>query len=76
VWWLVRTRLLSLPTHSIDAQDEAAQRVSLMTLHSAKGLEFGNVFFAGFEDGIVPLIRCPAHTASYTSSRVLGGSCM
>ena len=38
-------------------QDEAAQRVSLMTLHSAKGLEFQNVFFVGFEDGLVPYFR-------------------
>ena len=31
--------------------------MSLMTLHSAKGLEFKNVFIAGFVDGLMPLLR-------------------
>lgn len=38
----------------IDSVDESDNRVLLMTLHSAKGLEFPNVYLAGMEDGIFP----------------------
>lgn len=32
--------------------------VTLMTIHSAKGLEFDNVFVAGMEEGVFPHSRC------------------
>lgn len=38
----------------IDTVDEGQDYVLLMTLHSAKGLEFPRVFLTGMEDGIFP----------------------
>ena len=37
-----------------DVYDASKDRVSLMTLHTAKGLEFENVFIIGVEDGLLP----------------------
>lgn len=37
-----------------DEDDGGNDRVALMTIHSAKGLEFDNVFLIGMEDGIFP----------------------
>ncbi len=41
----------------IDNYDEAQETVTLMTLHSAKGLEFKNVFLIGMEEGLFPGVR-------------------
>ncbi|MBQ8278228.1 MAG: DNA helicase PcrA [Roseburia sp.] len=38
----------------IDSLDEESDHVVLMTLHSAKGLEFPKVFLTGMEDGLFP----------------------
>ncbi|MCC8029016.1 MAG: DNA helicase PcrA [Lachnospiraceae bacterium] len=38
----------------IDSLEEGSDYVALMTLHSAKGLEFPNVYMSGMEDGLFP----------------------
>ncbi len=41
----------------LDRYDATQQRVTLMTLHSAKGLEFPVVFMTGMEEGLFPHAR-------------------
>jgi DNA helicase-2/ATP-dependent DNA helicase PcrA len=41
----------------LDAYKEIEDKLTLMTLHSAKGLEFDAVFIVGLEEGLFPLSR-------------------
>lgn len=41
----------------IEEYNENDDAVAMMTMHSAKGLEFENVFLVGFEDGLFPGMR-------------------
>ncbi len=51
--WLEHTALVS----DVDTVDDSQERVTLMTLHAAKGLEFPVVYIVGLEEGMLPLRR-------------------
>ena len=51
--FLIEVSLLT----DLDKWNDEDNRVSLMTLHSSKGLEFPVVFITGLEDGLFPLSR-------------------
>ncbi len=53
--------------------DRDAEKVTMMTIHAAKGLEFGTVFLAGWEEGVFPSQRAldEGGTASLEEERRL-----
>lgn len=54
-----------------DGWDPRADRVSLMTLHASKGLEFPVVFVTGLEDGLMPLYWGARENADMAEERRL-----
>ena len=55
----------------LDNVDEEQENVLLMTLHTAKGLEFKNVFMVGMEDGLFPSYRSIGEEAEIEEERRL-----
>jgi len=48
---------ISIDRERDDEDDEAGDAVTLITVHSCKGLEFPHVYIAGVEDGLIPHSR-------------------
>jgi superfamily I DNA/RNA helicase len=55
----------------VDTWDPRADRISLLTLHASKGLEFPVVFIAGCDDGLLPLRPWSGAVADYAEERRL-----
>ncbi|MGC2405073.1 MAG: DNA helicase PcrA, partial [Candidatus Cybelea sp.] len=55
----------------LDTLEEDASYVTLMTLHSAKGLEFPSVFLTGLEEGVFPHSRTLTEPAELEEERRL-----
>jgi len=51
--WLEHAALIS----DVDSVRDGGGAVTLMTLHAAKGLEFGHVYVMGWEEGLLPFQR-------------------
>jgi uncharacterized protein (TIGR00375 family) len=55
----------------VDTWDPRADRISLLTLHASKGLEFPVVFIVGCDDGLLPLRPWNGAVADYAEERRL-----
>ncbi|MGB2978796.1 MAG: DNA helicase PcrA [Propionicimonas sp.] len=69
--FLERIALVADSDQLPDADSGAGGVVTLMTLHTAKGLEFSTVFLTGFEDGIFPHQRAMTDRAELEEERRL-----
>lgn len=65
------TDFLASTSLSSSTDEEAGDRVSLMTIHSAKGLEFDTVFLTGLENGLFPLYDNPDEPETMEEERRL-----
>ncbi len=45
----------------VDEADTSQNRVAVMTLHAAKGLEYPSVIITGVEEGLLPLVKDNSH---------------
>ncbi|MBQ3603567.1 MAG: UvrD-helicase domain-containing protein [Clostridia bacterium] len=55
----------------LDAMNSEADKAVMMTLHSAKGLEFNNVFIVGMEEGVFPGMQAVYNPAEIEEERRL-----
>jgi len=55
----------------LDRDDQSSDRVMMMTMHSAKGLEFDTVFIVGAEEGIFPGTRAIGDSGEMEEERRL-----
>jgi DNA helicase-2/ATP-dependent DNA helicase PcrA len=55
----------------IDTKDDDKEAVSLMTIHSSKGLEFEHVFIVGMEENLFPSTLCLASRSELEEERRL-----
>lgn len=51
------TEYLEWTTLSSSESEDCSDRISLMSIHSAKGLEFSYVFLVGFDRGLIPFLK-------------------
>lgn len=62
--------LAAVPLWQVGEVDLSTQKVALLTLHAAKGLEFPLVFIAGCENGLLPL-ELPGRPVDFEEERRL-----
>ena len=55
----------------LDAYKEIDEKITLMTLHAAKGLEFDTVYLVGLEEGLFPLARTTSEPMELEEERRL-----
>ncbi|MFI5795458.1 DNA helicase PcrA [Streptomyces sp. NPDC051677] len=69
--FLERVALVADSDQIPDEQEDGSGVITLMTLHTAKGLEFPVVFLTGMEDGVFPHMRALGQTKELEEERRL-----